>query len=94
LWLQYLFVNVAIFGDDPYVDPRTATLIALAKGGGLLRKNLGRKELKSCKQRIEQMINGELTGQAVKEVIQAIKTVIILTNVLTHVVARAAGAAS
>lgn len=61
----------AIFEDSDRVDPRTAILVALAQGTGLLNQAFGRKELKVRKRRIEQIVNGDVVGKATKEVIAA-----------------------
>jgi hypothetical protein len=53
------------------VDPRTVVLISLANAAGLLSENFGRKEIRSRKKRVEQIVNGEVTGTATKEVIAA-----------------------
>ncbi|MGD2071136.1 MAG: GPP34 family phosphoprotein [Gemmatimonadota bacterium] len=64
-------LRTAIFGDDPVVDPRTTTLVALAAPAGLLRVVFDRKELKRRKDRLEALTEGALLGDATKEAIQA-----------------------
>lgn len=61
----------AIFRDENLLHPRTVILISLANGAGLLDKLFGRKEIRARKKRIEQIVNGEMTGAAAKEVIEA-----------------------
>ncbi len=64
----------AIFTDHSKIDPRTIMLISLANGSGLLRQTFGRKDIKTRRKRIEQLANGDLTGQATHEVIAAWQT--------------------
>ena len=52
------------------LDQRTAMLLSLAEGGGLLRHVLDRKERKAAKHHIKAMVNDEHIGRAVKRLIQ------------------------
>ena len=61
----------AIFADRTKPDPRTTVLLALASGADLLKIPFDKKALKQRKARIEKIVNGDLIGQAAKEVIQA-----------------------
>ena len=61
----------AIFTDTDQVEPRTAVLLSLAKSTGVLKTNFDKKDLKARKERIERIINGEVTGKATKEAIDA-----------------------
>ena len=83
----------AIFTDSDRVEPRTVILVSLANSAGLLRTTFDKKELKKRKQRIDQLTNGELTGKAAKEAIEAAQTAamiacimpaIVTTTVATH----------
>jgi golgi phosphoprotein 3 len=71
----------AIFTDSEDVDPRTAVLVSLASGTGMLNTSFDRKELKSRKARIEQVISGETTGQAAKQAIAAMQAVIFMSTI-------------
>ena len=71
-------LRTAIFTDHHRLDPRTVVLVSLASGSDLLRQAFGRKELKTRKKRIEQIANGDMTGQATKEVIAACQTALII----------------
>jgi Golgi phosphoprotein 3 len=53
----------AIFAEAGNIDPRTVVLIALAHHTGLLKANFPKKELKSRKKRIEQIVSGDLVGK-------------------------------
>lgn len=62
------------------LDQRTAMLLSLAEGGGLLGQVLSRKEKKAAKRHIKELVNDEHIGRAVKR--------------LTHQAAAAAASAS
>jgi hypothetical protein len=61
----------AIFSDAADVEPRTAIVLSLAHGTGMLGVHFDRKELKTRKRRIEQIANGDLIGGATREAVQA-----------------------
>lgn len=64
-------LHAAIFGDDRDVPERTVVLVSLAYGAGLLEVAFGRQQLNARKARIEQLIAGEVTGNATREAVQA-----------------------
>ena len=76
----------AIFTESEDLDPRTVVLISLADGTGLLNAVFGRKELKSRKPRIEQLISGEMSGQAAKAALEAMQAVILMSVITTTTV--------
>ena len=61
----------AIFGDTSEVDGRTAILLALAQGVGMLPIHFDKKQLKARKHRIKQIADGQLLGAATREAVQA-----------------------
>ena len=67
-----------IFTDTENVEPRTAVLLSLAKSADVLKVNFDKKKLKARKDRIEQIINGEVTGKATKEAIEAMEAAIMV----------------
>jgi len=71
-----------IFEDVSDIDPRTVTLISLAYHTGLLRNVFGKKELKAAKARLEKIMNGDLTGKAAKEAIEAMEAVVLVACIL------------
>lgn len=75
-------MRAAIFADRRELDARTVVLISLAEGSDLLRQTFGRKELKPRKNRIKKITNGDLTGQATKEVIEACQTALIIAAIM------------
>ena len=68
----------AIFTDTQNVDPRTAVLLSLAKSADILKVNFDKKKLKTRKKRIEQVVNGEMTGKATKDAIDAMQAAIMV----------------
>ena len=67
----------AIFTDTQDIDPRTVVIISLAKSADLLKMVFDKKELKIRKQRIEEIINGEVVGKATAEAIQAMQAAVM-----------------
>jgi Golgi phosphoprotein 3 len=82
----------AIFTDSRDIDPRTVVLVSLANSTGLLKIVFDKKKLKGRKARIEEIINGEITGKAAKEAIQAMQAAVmvccimpaIMTTTISH----------
>jgi len=77
----------AIFTDQEDIDPWTVVLISLADSTGLLKVVFDKKELKSRKKRIEQIVNGELTGKATKEAIQAMQAAVFVACIVPAIIA-------
>ncbi len=77
----------AIFRDEKLLHPRTVILISLANGAGLLDKLFGHKEIRVRKKRIEQIVNGEITGAATKEVIEACQAAATMAAIMPALVA-------
>jgi hypothetical protein len=71
-------MRATIFGESDDIDPRDAVLIALARQTHLLDKKFDKEDLKSRKERIEQITEGSLTAGAAKEVVDATNTVILV----------------
>lgn len=80
----------AIFTELSEVDPRTSVLISIAKNADLLKMAFDRKELKKRKNRIEQIINGDLAGKATQEAIQAMQTAVMIAAVMPAIIAATA----
>ena len=67
-------------------------LVSLANNAEILKVVFDKKELRRRKQRIEQIVNGEIMGRAAKEAIQAMQAAVmvavimpaIITSVVTH----------
>jgi len=72
----------AIFTDSGDVDPRTVVLVSLANSTGLLKVVFDKKELKGRKARIKEIIDGEITGKAAKEAIQAMQAAVMVCCIM------------
>ncbi len=72
----------AIFTDSRDIDPQTVVLVSLANSTGLLKVVFDKKELKVRKARIEEIINGEITGKAAKEAIEAMQATVMVCCIM------------
>ena len=72
----------AIFEDSRNVDPRTVTLISLAKAADLLRIPFDKKDLKKRKKRIDQIVNGEMMGKAAREAVEAAQAAVMVACII------------
>jgi len=75
-------LEAAIFTDELKVDHRTVIIVALADATNLLTHSFAKKRLKERKQRIKQLANGEVVGDATKEVVQAIQAAIMVAAIM------------
>ena len=57
-------------------------LLALANGAELLPKMFGRKEIRSRKKRIKQVVDGEMIREATKEVIEACQAAVMVAVIM------------
>ncbi|MFC1554452.1 GPP34 family phosphoprotein [candidate division KSB1 bacterium] len=73
-------IHKAIFTDTDEIDSRTIVIVALAKSSNLLNANFDKKELKTRKKRIEQIISGDVVGKATKEAIEAVQVAIMVAT--------------
>ncbi len=76
----------SIFGEGRGIEPRTVVLLSLASSADLLRHVFDRKELKARKARIEQVVNGELTGKATREAIEAMQAAVVVACIIPAIV--------
>jgi hypothetical protein len=72
----------AIFTDAEDIDPRTVVLLSLANSTGLLKVVFDKKKLKGRKARIKQIVNGEITGKAATEAIQAMQAAVMVAVIM------------
>jgi hypothetical protein len=77
----------AIFTDTDDIDPRTVVLLSLAKSADILNVNFDKKKLKARKKRIEQVANGEVTGKATKEAIEAMQAAVMVAVIMPAIMA-------
>jgi len=68
----------AIFTDSRDVDPRTVVLVSLANSTGLLKVVFDKKKLKARKARIKEISEGDITGKAAKEAIEALQAAVMV----------------
>lgn len=68
----------AIFTDTNEIDPRTLVLISLANSTNILRVVFDKRQLKARKKRIERIVNGEVTGKAARDAIQAMQAAVMV----------------
>jgi len=66
-------VRDAIFGEERMLDGRTAALVALANGAGLLSVLFPKKGLRARRARIEQIAAGERVGAATRAAVEAVR---------------------
>jgi len=71
-----------IFEGASDVDPRTVALVSLAHHTGLLRVIFDKKELKAQKDRIEGIMNGDLTAKATQAAIEAMQAAVMVACIL------------
>ncbi|MDF1815584.1 MAG: GPP34 family phosphoprotein [Verrucomicrobiales bacterium] len=77
----------AIYEEDKPVKPRTVALISLAYGTQLLRHNLGEKEVRKHRKRIEGIIAGEATGAAARDVLDVCDSATSVTSLIPALIA-------
>lgn len=76
----------AVFTATNDVDPRTVVLVSLTWRTGILKAHFGRKEVRRREKRIERIVNGEATGAAAKEALDAAMAAVIVTTCVVPVV--------
>lgn len=75
----------AIFTDTEDLEARTVILLSLAKGAGLLGFTFDKKELKARKERIEQVVNGEVFGAATSAAIEALQAAVFVAVIVPSI---------
>ncbi|MFC1633720.1 GPP34 family phosphoprotein [Planctomycetota bacterium] len=80
----------AIFSDVTDIASRTVILVSLAKSAGLLNVVFDKKKLKGRKVRIKQIANGEITGKAAAEAIQAMQAAVMVACIMPVMIATTA----
>ena len=75
-------LRYAVLTDTDDIEPRTVVLLSLASSTGLLKMAFNKKELKERKVRIKQIVNGEITGKAATEAIQAMQTAVMVACII------------
>ena len=75
-------LRYAVLTDTDDIEPRTVVLLSLASSTGLLKMAFNKKELKERKVRIKQIVNGEITGKAATEAIQAMQAAVMVACIV------------
>ncbi len=75
----------AIFTETRDIDPRTVVLLSLANSTGLLKIVFNKKKLKGRKARIKEISDGEITGKAAKEAIEAMQAAVMVCCIMPAV---------
>ena len=75
-------LRYAVLTDTDDIEPRTVVLLSLASSTGLLKMAFNKKELKERKVRIKQIVNGEITGKAATEAIQAMQAAVMVACIM------------
>jgi len=82
----------AVAGDSMELDARTAVLVALANGTGILKHVLGKDLVKQRKDRIKEIGEGDIVGEATKAAVQAAQAAVIAASTAATSAAVVAGA--
>ena len=81
----------AVAGDSRELDARTAVLVALANGTGLLKPVLGKDLVKQRKDRIREIGEGDIVGEATKAAVAAAQAAVIAATTAASSAAVMAG---
>jgi len=73
----------AVAGDSMELEARTAVLVALANGTGILKHVLGKDLVKQRKDRIQEIGEGDIVGEATKAAVQAAQAAIVAATTAT-----------
>ncbi len=79
-------LRAAIFTEKSDLDAPTVILIALADSIDLLKTIFDKSQLKEQKNRLKQIANGDLIGQATREAIQAMQAAIMVACIIPAVI--------
>ena len=82
----------AVAGDSMDLDARTAVLAALANGTGILKHVLGKDLVKQRKDRIQEIGEGDIVGEATKAAVQAAQAAVVAATTAATGAAVVAGA--
>jgi hypothetical protein len=80
----------AVVGDSMELDARTAVLVALANGTGILKHVLGKDLVKQRKDRLKEIGEGDIVGEATKAAVEAAQAAIVAATTAASVAATAA----
>ncbi len=83
-------LRAAIFTEKSDLDVSTVILIALADSIDLLKTIFDKSQLKEQKNRLKQIANGDLIGQATREAIQAMQAAMMVACIIPAVITASA----
>lgn len=75
-------LHEAVFTDTADVTPETLIIVALTDASHMLDKLFDKKELKARKERVKELTQGQIAGQATREAVQAIQTAVLITTII------------
>ena len=75
-----------IFTNEKVDDPRAVVLLSLAEKANVLKNIFDKKDLRGRKQRIKQVVAGEVTGKVAKEVVDAMHAAVLVAVIIPVVV--------
>jgi hypothetical protein len=79
----------AVVGDSMELDARTAVLVALANGTGILKHVLGKDLVKQRKDRLKEIGEGDIVGEATRAAVEAAQAAIVAATTAASVAATA-----
>ena len=82
----------AVAGDSLDLDARTAVMVALANGTGILKHVLGKDLVKQRKDRIKEIGEGDIVGEATKAAVAAAQAAVVAATTAATGAAVVAGA--
>jgi len=80
-------IRMAIIATDKHIDTEAIILLSIAKSTNLMSSILTRSEQKEYKARIKHLINGEITGPATKEAVEAMQAAVIIASIMPAIIA-------
>lgn len=79
-------LEAAIFTDTNDITAETVVLLAICDSADILKKLFDKKKLKAKKERIKQIVNGEIIGQATREVIESVQAAIMVAAIMPTII--------
>lgn len=82
-------VHQALHQSDDKIDAKTIILLSIAKNTNLLGSLFNKSDQRKYKQRIKQLTNGDITGAATKEALEAMQAAVTVACVMPAIMASA-----
>jgi hypothetical protein len=77
----------AIFTYSSELESRTVIIVALAKATGMLDRVFDKKRLKEQKPRLEDIMSGQVAGQATREAVEAVRAAVFVCTMVPVITA-------